>query len=132
MYRHLQGAKQELYLKVFIFRFRLIYTVQIFKGTQHVLPFTTIQMHALSDSKRELVIKYKNIPRVYKTFHAPPLSITFIMLIHVKMPTIVGILTFISMINTPAASLKARKALKFQHFSFYEQLKVHAQLSLAL
>ena len=53
------------------------------------------------------------------------------MLINVKMPTIVGFLTFISMINTPPASLKARKALKFQHFSFYEQLKVHAQLSLA-
>ena len=47
----------------------------------------------------------------------------FIMLINVKMPTIVGILAFISMINTPPDSLKARKVFIFQHFSFNEQLK---------
>ena len=42
---------------------------------------------------------------------------------------IVGILAFISMINT-SESLKARKViLIFQHFSFYEQLKFHTQLS---
>ena len=45
------------------------------------------------------------------------------------MPTIVGILTFISMINTTSESLKARKICIFQHFSFCEQLKFHAQLS---
>ena len=50
----------------------------------------------------------------------------FIMLINVKMPTIVGILTFISMINTTSENLKARKVFIFQHFSFYEQLKFHA------
>ena len=50
------------------------------------------------------------------------LSLKFIMLINVKMPTIVGILTFISMINKTSESLKARKVLIFQHFSFYEQL----------
>ena len=36
-------------------------------------------------------------------------STEFIMLINVKMPTIVGILTFISMINTTPEYLKARK-----------------------
>ena len=41
------------------------------------------------------------------------------MLINVKMATIIGILTFISMIFI------------FQHFSLYEQLKVCAQLSWA-
>ena len=46
----------------------------------------------------------------------------FIMLINVKMPTVVGILTFISMINTTSESVKARKVFIFQHFSFYEQL----------
>ena len=51
------------------------------------------------------------------------------MLINVKMPTIVGILTFISMINTVNESLKARKVITFQLFSFYAQLKFHAQLS---
>ena len=57
------------------------------------------------------------------------LSIKSIMLINVKMPRTVGILTFISMINTTPESLKARKVFIFQHFSFYEQLKIHAHLS---
>ena len=55
------------------------------------------------------------------------LSIKFIMLINIKMPTIVGILTFISRINT--TSVLANKDFIFQHFSFYEQLKFHAQLN---
>ena len=59
------------------------------------------------------------------------LSMFSIMLITVKMPTIVGILTFISMINTTSESLKAIKIFIFQHFSFYEQLKFHDQISLA-
>ena len=46
------------------------------------------------------------------------------------MPTIVGILTFIRMINTTSESLEARKAFIFQHFSFYEPLKFHVQLSM--
>ena len=45
------------------------------------------------------------------------------------MPTIVGILEFISMINTTFESLKARNLFIFQHLSFYEQLKFRAQLS---
>ena len=36
------------------------------------------------------------------------LSMEFILLINVKMPTIVGLLTFISMINTTSEILKAR------------------------
>ena len=44
------------------------------------------------------------------------------LLINVKMPTIVGILTFI-MINKTSEGLKARKVFIFQHFSFHEQLK---------
>ena len=51
------------------------------------------------------------------------------MLKKVKMPTIVGILTFISMINITSESLKARNIFIFLLFSFYEQLKFHAQLS---
>ena len=50
------------------------------------------------------------------------------MLINVKMPTIVGILTFISMINTTSGSLKARKFFIFQYFCFYEQLEFCFQL----
>ena len=50
----------------------------------------------------------------------------FNLLIHVKMPTIVGILTFISMIN----GLKARNFFICLYLSFNEQLKLFgAQLS---
>ena len=51
------------------------------------------------------------------------------MLINVKMPTTIDILTFINMINATFESLKARQVFIFQHFSFYELLKLHAQLS---
>ena len=57
------------------------------------------------------------------------LSTKFILLINVKMPTIVGILTFISMINTTSERLKARNFYNCRHLSFYEQMKFHAQLS---
>ena len=57
------------------------------------------------------------------------LSMKFIMLIHVKMPTVVGFLTFISMINTTTEGLKASTVFLFQHISFYKQLKFDAQLS---
>ena len=56
------------------------------------------------------------------------LSTKFNLLINAKMP-IVGILTFISRINTTSESYKARKIFFFHHFTFYEQLKCHAQLS---
>ena len=55
----------------------------------------------------------------------------FILLINVKMPTIVGVLTFLSMINTTSERLKARNVFICRYFSFYEQLKFHAQLSWA-
>ena len=45
------------------------------------------------------------------------------------MPTIVGILTFISIINTTSEILQPRNSFICQYFSFYEQLKFHAQLS---
>ena len=38
------------------------------------------------------------------------------------MPTIVDILTFISMINAKSERLKAMNFFTFQYFSFYEQL----------
>ena len=45
-------------------------------------------------------------PRGYKTFsYSTQLSKKLILLINVKMPTIVGILTFISMINTTSEKL---------------------------
>ena len=71
-----------------------------------------------------------NRPRGYKTFScSTQLSTKFILLINVKMPTIVGILTLISMIDTTAERLKARNFFICQYFSFYEQLKFRAQSS---
>ena len=55
----------------------------------------------------------------------------FILLINVKMPTVVGILTFISMIHTTSERLKARNFFICCYFSFYEQLKFRAKLSWA-
>ena len=57
------------------------------------------------------------------------LSMKFILLINVKMPTIVRILIFISRINTSYESLKARNTCLFQRFTFSEQLKFHPQFS---
>ena len=50
---------------------------------------------------------------------------------HVKMPTIDGILTFISTMNTTSERLKARNFFICWYFSFNEQLKFCAQLSWA-
>ena len=64
-------------------------------------------------SKRNLNIKGLAMgrprPEVIKLFPcSTQLSTKFILLINVKMPTIVGILTFISMINTASERLEAR------------------------
>ena len=75
---------------------------------------------------------YLTRPQGYKTFlYSTQLSTEFILLIIVKMPTIIGILTFISMMNTACERLKARNFFVSPHFSFYEQLKFRAQLSCA-
>ena len=71
-------------------------------------------------------------PEVIKLFScSTQLSMKFILLINVKMPTIVGILTFISMINTTSEKLKAGNLFICRYFCFYEQLKYRAQLSRA-
>ena len=57
------------------------------------------------------------------------LSMELIMFINVKMPTSVGILILISMVSATSGGMKARKVFIFQHFSYYEQLNCHAQLS---
>ena len=51
----------------------------------------------------------KTVTEVIKRFsYSTQLSTKFILLINVKMPTIVGILPFISMINTTSQRLNAR------------------------
>ena len=73
---------------------------------------------------------FKPGPEVIKLFsYSTQLSTKCILLINVKMPTIVGILTFISMINTTSERLKGRNFFICRYFSVYEQLKFRAQLS---
>ena len=49
---------------------------------------------------------------------------------HEICPAIVGILTFISRINTASENLKAKKkSVCFKHLTFYDKLKFFAQLS---
>ena len=66
-------------------------------------------------------------PRPWYSY-STQVSMKFILLIKVKMPTICGILTFISMINTTSERPKHKTLL---YFSFNEQLKFRAQLSWA-
>ena len=69
-------------------------------------------------------------PKVIKLLPcSTQLSTKIFLLINVKMPTIVGILTFISMINTTSEGYRARNFFICRHFSFYEELKFRAQLS---
>ena len=82
------------------------------------------------DGVKCILVKVLTGPEVIKLFScSTQLSMILILLINVKMPTSVGILSFISRLNTTSSSFKARKFLIFQYFSFYEQVKFHAQLS---
>ena len=72
---------------------------------------------------------YKSDPEVIKLFpFSTQLSTKFILLKKFKMPTIVGILTFMSMINTTSERLKAIYFFSCRYFSFYEQLKFGARV----
>ena len=53
--------------------------------------------------------------KVIKMSCSSQLSMKFVLLINVKMPTIVGILPFMSMTNTTSDSLEIRKVNIFQH-----------------
>ena len=69
-------------------------------------------------------------PEVIKLFScSSQLRLKFILLINVKMPTIVGILTFISRINYRLWSSKPSMTIYLGYFSIYEDLKFQAQLS---
>ena len=71
-------------------------------------------------------------PEVIKLFScSAQLRLKFILLINVKMPTIVGILTFMSKINYLFLSFESEFSTNFYYFNIHKQLKVHAQLSWA-
>ena len=70
----------------------------------------------------------KTRSRGCKTFsYSTQLSTKFILLMNIKMSTIFGILTFISIKNTFSERLKARNFFICRYFSFSEQLKFREQ-----
>ena len=80
-------------------------------------------------AKKSLSDSSSSTPRLYTSSCSYQLGMKFIMLTNVKMPTIVGILTFVIMKIATSKSLEVRNFFIFQHFSFYEHWKFHAQLS---
>ena len=69
-------------------------------------------------------------PRGYKKFScSAQLSMNFFLLINVKMPTIVGILTFMSRKIAFLAYLSLKKAEFLDIFYTYEHLKFHEKSS---
>ena len=98
------------------------------------MPIRHLQIFLPVFFKKKIFQKYhqcvKQFTYSYKTFsYSTQLSMKFILLINVKMPTIVGILTFISMINTTSEEFKVRNFFNCRYFSFYEEVKFRAQLS---
>ena len=75
-------------------------------------------------------IAFSSGPEVIKLFScSAQLRLKFILLINVKMPTIVGILTFMSRINYQILRYEPKFSINFYYLSIYEQLKIDAQLS---
>ena len=69
-------------------------------------------------------------PEVIKLFsYSTHLSMTFFLLINIKMPTIVGILIFISKKNVMLSSDLQEKSLNCWYLIFYRQNEFHSQLS---
>ena len=69
-------------------------------------------------------------PEVIKLFScSTQLNMKFFLLINVKMPTIVGILTFLSEKNSILGLSEPKKAEFLDIFYTYEHFKFHAQLS---
>ena len=109
------------------------YIFHHFQERQILQKYLLAKKYAYKWSSKEIAYKSKcQGPEVLKLFScSTQLSTNFILLINFKMPTIVGILTFISMINTTSERFKVRHFFICRYFSFYEQLKVCAPLSCA-
>ena len=92
--------------------------------------WTSADLEKIYPKSKATVVRltFMNQPQGYKTFSCSAHLITFIVLINVKMPTIVGIFTFISMINTTSKNLKARNVF-ISFLVFPELLKFYAPLS---
>ena len=81
-------------------------------------------------AKKSLSVSSSSTQRLYTFSCSTQLGMKFIMLTNVKMPIIVGILTFVNMKIATSKSLEVRNFFIFQHFSIYEHWQFHAQFSL--
>ena len=81
----------------------------------------------LNDTKRQVVNPGLEVIKLFS--RSTQLRLKFILLINVKMPTVVGILTFISRINYRLSLSKPEISIYLGYISIYELLKFHAQLS---
>ena len=71
-------------------------------------------------------------PEVIKLFsYSTQLSMNFFLLINIKMPSIVGILIFISRINFMLSSVVQEESFNGWYLIFSRQKKFHSQLSWA-
>ena len=76
------------------------------------------------------ILELKQGPEVIKLISCSArLRLKFILLINVKMPTIVGILTFMRRINYQLLSIEPEFSTDYNYFNINEQLKFHAQMS---
>ena len=75
-------------------------------------------------------LEYDTISDGYKTFSVlNSFSMKFFLFINVKMPTIVGILTFMSRKNSIISLSEPTRSQISIYFYTYEHVKFHAQLS---
>ena len=76
------------------------------------------------------IIQLQPCPKVIKLFScSTQLRLKFILLINVKMPTIVDILTFISRINYRLLHSKPSISICLGYFGIYELFKSKSQLT---
>ena len=101
--------------------------------TDHLNMTMTVDWGVLPQTKKSLRLSTrcdKTGPEVIKLISkSTQLSTKLILPINVKMPTIIGILTFMSIINTTLEKLKARNVFICRYLSFYEEFKFRVQLS---
>ena len=105
--------------------------VILFLDDSFVYPQHTFWLRNKEISFWSHTLMWRPGPEVIKLFScSTQLSTKFILLINVKMPTIFGILTFISRLNTSSESLKARNIYILQHFCFWVEILCSVKLSM--
>ena len=97
----------------------------IFREPVKYLPKNLFMTYGMCQKKR-----FWSGPEVIKLFsYTTQLSMKIFLLINIKMPTVVGILIFISRTNFMLSSALQEKSLNWWYLIFYKRNKFHSQLS---